>query len=97
MLFTAGTSSVMKNIYEEILLLIYFCFLYSECCFVPKTPECPQMFAPARLLEMGFSMRHIYKAMEAAGTSILDHLSNSIIIVLVRYCFGDLGKLTIIH
>uniref|UniRef100_A0A0E9VQC1 Uncharacterized protein n=1 Tax=Anguilla anguilla TaxID=7936 RepID=A0A0E9VQC1_ANGAN len=25
------------------------------------------MFVPVRLLEMGFSMRHIYKAMEAAG------------------------------
>ncbi|XP_036385733.1 probable E3 ubiquitin-protein ligase HERC1 isoform X2 [Megalops cyprinoides] len=31
--------------------------------------ERPQMFVPVRLLEMGFSMRHIYKAMEAAGVS----------------------------
>ncbi|XP_031681979.1 probable E3 ubiquitin-protein ligase HERC1 isoform X1 [Oncorhynchus kisutch] len=31
--------------------------------------ERPQMFVPVRLLEMGFSMRHIYKAMEAAGVA----------------------------
>ncbi|XP_019899964.2 probable E3 ubiquitin-protein ligase HERC1 isoform X1 [Esox lucius] len=31
--------------------------------------ERPQMFVPVRLLEMGFSMRHIYKAMEAAGVT----------------------------
>ncbi|XP_062334757.1 probable E3 ubiquitin-protein ligase HERC1 [Osmerus eperlanus] len=31
--------------------------------------ERPQMFVPVRLLEMGFSMRHIYRAMEAAGVS----------------------------
>ncbi|MGH0184836.1 UNVERIFIED_CONTAM: hypothetical protein FKN15_017450 [Acipenser sinensis] len=32
-------------------------------------PERPQMFVPVRLLEMGFSMRHIYKAMEDAGVT----------------------------
>ncbi|KAJ8286644.1 hypothetical protein GJAV_G00041500 [Gymnothorax javanicus] len=31
--------------------------------------ERPQMFVPVRLLEMGFSARHIYKAMEAAGVT----------------------------
>ncbi|KAM6984699.1 putative E3 ubiquitin-protein ligase HERC1 [Aplochiton taeniatus] len=31
--------------------------------------ERPQMFVPVRLLEMGFSMRHIYRAMEAAGVT----------------------------
>ncbi|XP_048876533.1 probable E3 ubiquitin-protein ligase HERC1 isoform X3 [Brienomyrus brachyistius] len=41
----------------------------AECCFLPKIPECPQMFAPVRLLEMGFSMRHIYTAMETAGVT----------------------------
>lgn len=28
------------------------------------------MFVTSRLLEMGFSMRHIYWAMEAAGTAL---------------------------
>ncbi|KAJ8338960.1 hypothetical protein SKAU_G00357460 [Synaphobranchus kaupii] len=31
--------------------------------------ERPQILVPVRLLEMGFSMRHIYKAMEAAGVT----------------------------
>ncbi|KAJ7986812.1 hypothetical protein DPEC_G00332260 [Dallia pectoralis] len=34
-----------------------------------RVMERPQMFVPVRLLEMGFSMRHIYKAMEAAGVT----------------------------
>ncbi|KAK1176357.1 putative E3 ubiquitin-protein ligase HERC1 isoform X1 [Acipenser oxyrinchus oxyrinchus] len=44
-------------------------------CFVgPHTqannpPERPEMFVPVRLLEMGFTMRHIYKAMEDAGVT----------------------------
>lgn len=33
------------------------------------------MFVTSRLLEMGFTMRHIYWAMEAAGTALLHELS----------------------
>uniref|UniRef100_A0A9J8CIV4 HECT-type E3 ubiquitin transferase n=1 Tax=Cyprinus carpio carpio TaxID=630221 RepID=A0A9J8CIV4_CYPCA len=36
---------------------------------VSENTEQPQMFVPVRLLEMGFSMRHIYRAMEAAGVT----------------------------
>uniref|UniRef100_A0A9J8ANE0 HECT-type E3 ubiquitin transferase n=1 Tax=Cyprinus carpio carpio TaxID=630221 RepID=A0A9J8ANE0_CYPCA len=36
---------------------------------VGENTEQPQMFVPVRLLEMGFSMRHIYRAMEAAGVT----------------------------
>lgn len=36
----------------------------------PQSPERTQMFVTSRLLEMGFSMRHIYWAMEAAGTAL---------------------------
>ncbi|XP_076139905.1 putative E3 ubiquitin-protein ligase HERC1 isoform X8 [Alosa pseudoharengus] len=43
---------------------------FLEPCGQTRTPmERPQMFVPVRLLEMGFSMRHIYKAMEAAGVT----------------------------
>lgn len=38
--------------------------------FSPQPPERTQMFVTSRLLEMGFSMRHIYWAMEAAGTAL---------------------------
>uniref|UniRef100_A0A0E9VNP8 Uncharacterized protein n=1 Tax=Anguilla anguilla TaxID=7936 RepID=A0A0E9VNP8_ANGAN len=44
------------------------------------------MFVPVRLLEMGFSMRHIYKAMEAAGI-----LQNWILFFTVIY--GTLTKM----
>ncbi|XP_030623810.1 probable E3 ubiquitin-protein ligase HERC1 [Chanos chanos] len=39
------------------------------CGQTRATVEHPQIFVPVRLLEMGFSMRHIYKAMEAAGVT----------------------------
>ncbi|TRY98659.1 hypothetical protein DNTS_005902 [Danionella cerebrum] len=43
---------------------------FLEPCAQTRTPlEQPQMFVPVRLLEMGFSMRHIYRAMEAAGVT----------------------------
>ncbi|KAL1253293.1 hypothetical protein QQF64_017986 [Cirrhinus molitorella] len=43
---------------------------FLEPCGQTRTPvEQPQMFVPVRLLEMGFSMRHIYRAMEAAGVT----------------------------
>ncbi|XP_053543730.1 probable E3 ubiquitin-protein ligase HERC1 isoform X7 [Ictalurus punctatus] len=36
---------------------------------VDKRADPPQMFVPVRLLEMGFSVRHIYRAMESAGVT----------------------------
>ncbi|XP_016106101.1 probable E3 ubiquitin-protein ligase HERC1 [Sinocyclocheilus grahami] len=43
---------------------------FLEPCGQTRTPvEQPQVFVPVRLLEMGFSMRHIYRAMEAAGVT----------------------------
>ena len=47
------------------MLAFVFCFSFS-----PQPPERTQMFVTSRLLEMGFSMRHIYWAMEAAGTAL---------------------------
>lgn len=48
-----------------------FCFLFFVYfSFSPQPPERTQMFVTSRLLEMGFSMRHIYWAMEAAGTAL---------------------------
>ncbi|XP_066566869.1 probable E3 ubiquitin-protein ligase HERC1 isoform X2 [Amia ocellicauda] len=40
-----------------------------SCSRVNNPAERPQIFVPVRLLEMGFTMRHIYKAMEAAGVT----------------------------
>ncbi|TSK72182.1 putative E3 ubiquitin-protein ligase HERC1 [Bagarius yarrelli] len=41
---------------------------FLEPCGQTRTPvDPPQIFVPVRLLEMGFSVRHIYRAMEAAG------------------------------
>ncbi|XP_028827463.1 probable E3 ubiquitin-protein ligase HERC1 isoform X1 [Denticeps clupeoides] len=43
---------------------------FLEPCGQTRTHvEHPQMFVPVRLLEMGFSVRHIYRAMEAAGVT----------------------------
>ncbi|XP_037401666.1 probable E3 ubiquitin-protein ligase HERC1 isoform X2 [Pygocentrus nattereri] len=43
---------------------------FLEPCGQTRTPvDHPQMFVPVRLLEMGFSVRHIYRAMEAAGVT----------------------------
>ncbi|XP_053504405.1 probable E3 ubiquitin-protein ligase HERC1 isoform X4 [Ictalurus furcatus] len=43
---------------------------FLEPCGQTRTPvDPPQMFVPVRLLEMGFSVRHIYRAMEAAGVT----------------------------
>lgn len=48
-----------------------FCFLFFVYfSFSPQPPERTQMFVTSRLLEMGFTMRHIYWAMEAAGTAL---------------------------
>lgn len=49
-------------------LLFFLFFVYFS--FSPQPPERTQMFVTSRLLEMGFSMRHIYWAMEAAGTAL---------------------------
>ncbi|KAL4617326.1 putative E3 ubiquitin-protein ligase HERC1 [Arapaima gigas] len=43
--------------------------IFLEATATRNQAEPPQMFVPVRLLEMGFSIRHIYKAMEAAGVS----------------------------
>ncbi|KPP76970.1 putative E3 ubiquitin-protein ligase HERC1, partial [Scleropages formosus] len=43
--------------------------IFLEATATRNQGEHPQMFVPVRLLEMGFSMRHIYKAMEAAGVT----------------------------
>lgn len=52
-------------------LWVCFCFLFFVYfSFSPQPPERTQMFVTSRLLEMGFSMRHIYWAMEAAGTAL---------------------------
>lgn len=52
-------------------LWLCFCFLFFvHFSFSPQPPERTQMFVTSRLLEMGFSMRHIYWAMEAAGTAL---------------------------
>lgn len=48
---------------------VLFCF-FLYFFFSPQPPERTQMFVTSRLLEMGFSMRHIYWAMEAAGTAL---------------------------
>lgn len=48
------------------------------------------MFVTSRLLEMGFSMRHIYWAMEAAGTALWRvsvWYGNIIIIIFVLFCY----------
>lgn len=50
-------------------LVFVFCF-FCVLSFSPHPPERTQMFVTSRLLEMGFSMRHIYWAMEAAGTAL---------------------------
>ncbi|KAK2827719.1 hypothetical protein Q7C36_018645 [Tachysurus vachellii] len=43
---------------------------FLEPCGQTRTPvDPPQMFVPVRLLEMGFTVRHIYRAMEAAGVT----------------------------
>ncbi|XP_034166972.2 probable E3 ubiquitin-protein ligase HERC1 isoform X4 [Pangasianodon hypophthalmus] len=43
---------------------------FLEPCGQTRTPvDPPPMFVPVRLLEMGFSVRHIYRAMEAAGVT----------------------------
>ncbi|XP_053334016.1 probable E3 ubiquitin-protein ligase HERC1 isoform X3 [Clarias gariepinus] len=43
---------------------------FLEPCGQTRTPvDPPAMFVPVRLLEMGFSVRHIYRAMEAAGVT----------------------------
>lgn len=48
----------------------FFFFYFVYFSFSPQPPERTQMFVTSRLLEMGFSMRHIYWAMEAAGTAL---------------------------
>lgn len=47
------------------LFSVFFVYFF----FSPQPLERTQMFVTSRLLEMGFSMRHIYWAMEAAGTA----------------------------
>ncbi|KAF7696652.1 hypothetical protein HF521_005070 [Silurus meridionalis] len=43
---------------------------FLEPCGQTRTPvDPPQLFVPVRLLEMGFSVRHIYRAMDAAGVT----------------------------
>ncbi|XP_066501303.1 probable E3 ubiquitin-protein ligase HERC1 isoform X2 [Hoplias malabaricus] len=43
---------------------------FLEPCGQTRTPvDHPQIFVPVRLLEMGFSVRHIYRAMETAGVT----------------------------
>ncbi|XP_035383560.1 probable E3 ubiquitin-protein ligase HERC1 isoform X3 [Electrophorus electricus] len=43
---------------------------FLEPCSQTRTPvDHPQVFVPVGLLEMGFSVRHIYRAMEAAGVT----------------------------
>ncbi|XP_062868147.1 probable E3 ubiquitin-protein ligase HERC1 [Trichomycterus rosablanca] len=43
---------------------------FLEPCGQTRTPvDPPRMFVPVRLLEMGFSVRHIYRAIEAAGVT----------------------------
>lgn len=44
----------------------FFGLLFLFSSIIERT----QMFVTSRLLEMGFSMRHIYWAMEAAGTAL---------------------------
>jgi len=56
------------NISVAVGLFFVFCFLCTFY-FSPQSPERTQMFVTSRLLEMGFSMTHIYWAMEAAGTA----------------------------
>lgn len=46
--------------------LVFFGLLFLFSSIIERT----QMFVTSRLLEMGFSMRHIYWAMEAAGTAL---------------------------
>lgn len=53
---------------RDVFALDFFGVLF----FSPQPPERTQMFVTSRLLEMGFTMRHIYWAMEAAGTALCD-------------------------
>lgn len=48
------------------LFFVFFGLLFLFSSIIERT----QMFVTSRLLEMGFSMRHIYWAMEAAGTAL---------------------------
>lgn len=47
-----------------------FFFFFGLLFLFSSIIERTQMFVTSRLLEMGFSMRHIYWAMEAAGTAL---------------------------
>lgn len=57
-----------KNTEMELSVFL-FCFFFGLFLF-SSIIERTQMFVTSRLLEMGFSMRHIYWAMEAAGTAL---------------------------
>lgn len=50
----------------ELSVSVFFGLLFLFSSIIERT----QMFVTSRLLEMGFSMRHIYWAMEAAGTAL---------------------------
>lgn len=69
----------LKKIYTHGLVL----FSVFLCTFLfPQPPERTRTFVTSRLLEMGFSMRHIYWAMEAAGTALWSEWTSNLIHVL---------------